>query len=64
MQEKDATFVTSQYPSYYTNKTRYLDTSALPIRLWKLTYLLTHITYLLAYSLEYLLAYSLIHSLS
>ena len=57
MQEKDANFVISQNPSYYTNKTRYLGTFVLSIPPWKLTYLLTHITYLLAYSLEYLLAY-------
>ena len=63
MQEKDANFVTSQNPSYYTNKTRYLDTFALSIPPWKLPYLLTHVTCLIAYSLEYLLAYSLTHSL-
>ena len=44
MQEKDANFVISHNPSYYTNETRYLDTFALSISPWKLTYLLTHIT--------------------
>ena len=53
MQGKAANFVTSQNPSYYTNKTQYPHASMLSIPLWKLTCLLTHITYLLAYSLEY-----------
>ena len=56
MQEKDANFVTSQNPSYYTNETRYLDTFELSVPLQSLpTCLLTRI-------LTCLLNYFLIHS--
>ena len=58
MQEKDANFVTSQL--LFKRDTIFV----LSVPPWKLTYLLTHITYLLAYSLEYVLAYLINYWLS
>ena len=62
MQEKDASFVTSQNPNSYTNETGNIDTPVFSIPPWKLTYLPTCLlTRMLTCLLNYLLTHSHTH---